>query len=703
MGMDETEINEFLVNYYRAPHPERLPQVLLECTKVAWFLDVSNSVAWYFIARIAQAQPALLRSCEVLFRKIPAARPALLQILKQAGDDRTRGFLETCLQDQRFETVRPEIQSALQPWAPGSVAPLSHPAQTPADLDLLWFEFLATGNTLAVVAIIDALEVPDRIRFKLESWLRAVASEEQSTLFASVKRRWIEERLRKKLAILVDPEHGEVITARDLGCYFAMDGFAVSQERLQKLTSQLPFPISEELTSLAVKAPAKWSLASNAQKHAIVLSTCKSEAAKRTGRSRLALLETVAHAELAQNDLQTAFEALQESLTTNPEERLAQIAKASAEWEILSRLIPAAEAAQSETIAGGRDAARECADATEAARIYRSKLVVTNISRKKPGPGDVSWEVEFGTPAKSRVLQTMWLDDSDVYDEWVTIGREHYRGPAYAPLPYSKVKHTLRLDRNLRAAKYLPFLRELAPASVRRLSHEGAEFVQFEYKDVIRSTSAYLPLLSMADWCRWLVPREWRALGPFAALVSGAVDFRNEFSVQACLWAECSTNRLVKAKLTFEVHPKGRSPEIVELEQFFACYDEPVSVVPPAFQLLQSGPAVHARRVPAGEPLPHKAVNLLPIPWAGLVIFAMLPVLIPYLALYAWIRSVIEAHFGPVDGSNAIWLSSPFIAAAVITSWTKPWIYLFPRLYEWKCSVCQTPVNLEVAQCPTCH
>src|SRR5207244_1908003 len=109
----------------------------------------------------------------------------------------------------------------LQDWSPGALQPLSRPLSSPADMDLHWCEFLATGNTEAVLRVIDVLSRPDRIRTHLEDWLRSGPVNGLGYL-DRIHRKWIIRRLRKGASISCDLERGEVVTAQDLDCYCTM-------------------------------------------------------------------------------------------------------------------------------------------------------------------------------------------------------------------------------------------------------------------------------------------------------------------------------------------------------------------------------------------------------------------------------------------------------------------------------------------------
>ncbi|MBK5291484.1 MAG: ankyrin repeat domain-containing protein [Acidobacteriia bacterium] len=159
-------------------------------------------------------------------------------------------------------------------------------------MDMHWFEFMATGNTDAVLPIIEVLSRPDRIRRHLEDWLK-FSSERKLPFWGRARIKVIIRSLRKGAGILCDLERGVVITQQDLDCYCTN---ATDPGRLFAISKLLPFSLSGDECHLTLKAAGKWSLTSNATKHAIVLQLCESEAAKRTGPCRSTLVEIVADA-----------------------------------------------------------------------------------------------------------------------------------------------------------------------------------------------------------------------------------------------------------------------------------------------------------------------------------------------------------------------------------------------------------------------
>lgn len=311
--MNRPNCDEFCSSYYRAPDPDGAPAVLAECIREGVFQN-PDSVVWYFFVRIARGNPSLVRRYEGAFRETPEGRAVILKILRESGDEHTPTFLRSCLADEKFAPFHQEVEGVLRDWSPGTMQPLARPLASLADMDLHWCEFLATGNAEAVLRIIDVLARPDRIRSHLEEWLRS-RSDRGLLFWDRARTRMIIRKLRKGAGIVCDLERGEVVTGHDLDCYCTM---AMDPSRLLSISKLFPFSLAGDEHHLTLKAAAKWSLASNATKHAIVLNLCESEAPKRASHCRLTLLEIVAEANLAHQDIDDALEARDEAFTPEP-------------------------------------------------------------------------------------------------------------------------------------------------------------------------------------------------------------------------------------------------------------------------------------------------------------------------------------------------------------------------------------------------
>ena len=561
--------NKFFERYYLTPKPEKAPDALADWIEAGFFQDPGNPV-WYLFVRIARDQPALVRRYEAVFRSEPEGRPAVAKILLQVGDEQTKEFLTSHLNDPGLEPVRGERQDALENWPPPPVDPLTRPVTTAADLDMLWCEFLATGSAEPVLRVIDVFERPDRIRSKLEAWLQEEAPRGLFSSFRAMRRKHVVKTLWKQGSILCDLDRREVLSPQDLDCHCTMSGMEASRERAVRIAKLLPIDLEGEEITLFFKASARWSLASHAHQHSIIRDLCKSEAERRTGRCRILLLDITTFAALQVQDLETAFTALGASLTPDPERSCEQRQETDAEWEMLLGLSRESTSPSAEQVPLVGGAVRRCVQATPAADTFRAKRIVQTTEGTELGPGDILWEYEVARPANLRVFQTMWWESGEVYDEWISLGREYFRGPAYVsmPDPGSSLTATLMPDR------YLSLLKKRQPSQFDVRVSDGRHYLLFEYKDAASS---------MAPW--W--DRFARALGV------------SRFRCDTVVWADFETGHLVKVTEKLKTARKC-PPESVDIVHLFSSYGEPVNIVPPAFSVLEpTRPPLKTRLVTA--------------------------------------------------------------------------------------------------------
>jgi TPR repeat protein len=265
--MDNIEIYDFLTYFYRSPAPEKATDVL------RWFVHdprvqdpLSAAPMEYFFARLAQLYPNVVGELDAVLSGAPKAAKRFASGLRKS----LRG------------TRRQPFNAA------------DRPICTATDNDLLWAEFMLTGNRKPIVRLIDQLESPDLARAKLEERLGGLT---ELTI----------EKLRD-VGIEVDLDRGTIETAGDLDCLCLMEGLCLSP-RLAEVRKVSPLLFTDDdVMAMGVKATAKWSLASNANRHPWVLATCEEELARRTGNAVTALQEIVDHARRGARDYDRAME-----------------------------------------------------------------------------------------------------------------------------------------------------------------------------------------------------------------------------------------------------------------------------------------------------------------------------------------------------------------------------------------------------------
>ncbi len=147
-------------------------------------------------------------------------------------------------------------------------------------LDLLWAEFFVTGAPEPLLRMISRLDDPDGVRARLTAWLK------ERSLFGGSKRRAAAALLASR-GIIVDLDASAVRTEGDLDCLC----YSIAEKK-HPIFRELPFNLSQaEISNLAIKGTALWSLRLNASAHPRVAELCRSEATKPGGPARRRLTE----------------------------------------------------------------------------------------------------------------------------------------------------------------------------------------------------------------------------------------------------------------------------------------------------------------------------------------------------------------------------------------------------------------------------
>jgi hypothetical protein len=144
----------------------------------------------------------------------------------------------------------------------------------------LWGEFFVTGQAEPLERIFSTLDWDDRVRQRLEAWLR------ETSLFGGSKRRAAVSTLASA-GVVVDLERKVIVSTGDLDCLC----FSIAEQRVP-IFKMLPFELTPaEVTALATKASALWSLRLNARDHEKVAEVCRIEAQRPGGPARLRATE----------------------------------------------------------------------------------------------------------------------------------------------------------------------------------------------------------------------------------------------------------------------------------------------------------------------------------------------------------------------------------------------------------------------------
>ena len=247
-GTMSDEVLEEVENYYyRSGSPEKAVAALEHYVTSETLLESANPAqsnpALYLFSRISELNPGLIRKYEALFDKASGkGKVLLIWLLELAGDGQTRVFLDSQLDE--FGTARHlEAKQALEGGHPFKSNPFNRYVRDGMDLDLLWCEFILTGNQEAVVRIVGVLDWPDLTRERLGDWLR---SREVIPIpyWSRARRKRVVKRLRDGAQIVCDVDRQEITTAEDLDCRCMMEELAMSRERLEQVTRALPFQLS---------------------------------------------------------------------------------------------------------------------------------------------------------------------------------------------------------------------------------------------------------------------------------------------------------------------------------------------------------------------------------------------------------------------------------------------------------------------------
>jgi hypothetical protein len=243
--------------YYRNPDPRLAAGALRHWLRLLVRSDAEQQarmmVLFYIFARISQVSQAAREAFEPILRSFRGPHAELVERLIDVARDST------------FSNV------------------LQAPITEGGFLDLLWGEFFVTGQAAPIERIFSILDSDDRVRQRLEVWLR------ETPLFGRSRRRAAAAALTSA-GVVVDLERKVIVSTGDLDCLCC----SIAEQRVP-IFKILPFELtSAELIALAVKGTALWSLRLNARDHEKVAEVCRIEAQRPGGLARLRATEPVA-------------------------------------------------------------------------------------------------------------------------------------------------------------------------------------------------------------------------------------------------------------------------------------------------------------------------------------------------------------------------------------------------------------------------
>jgi hypothetical protein len=130
-----------------------------------------------------------------------------------------------------------------------------------------------------------------------------------------------------------------------------------------------------------------------------------------------------------------------------------------------------------------RDIALESQKLTQEAKSYCSQTVVKDLTAENPGPKDHivgKWRLDFVNPDRYHISQELWdVELGDIYDEWVTIGRENYQNAGL----WSRTEDGVNDEQNmtLRVDSMLDILRNEEPIVSEVYQYEGRRYLLLAY------------------------------------------------------------------------------------------------------------------------------------------------------------------------------------------------------------------------------
>jgi hypothetical protein len=236
----EESWNRVAAGYYRDADPAVAAEALAYGLEAGLFMKDETLLAMFL--RMAELHPEVNARFREMFS------PSL--------DEETRGIIHLLVAPpEQFRDARY----------------LNKPIAGPADLDLLWGEFLVTGSLELVKRIIGVLDWKDLIRTLMDE---ALVNPEAAKIQLS-EAHW---QSFAELGILIGTtetvRHAHVAVPGDVDLLI-WRGLQKKHEASMALVRQLG---QEDILHLSTKGAALWSLRSNAEQHPSVKELCEAEA-----------------------------------------------------------------------------------------------------------------------------------------------------------------------------------------------------------------------------------------------------------------------------------------------------------------------------------------------------------------------------------------------------------------------------------------
>jgi len=228
---------------------------------------------------MARGNAELVRTYESRF--VAVTQPGklfLLTCLQICGDQETVKQIKAWQRDAKNSDLKKALETARHAVSnPKRSLPRDRPPRFPTELDLLWVDFLVTGEYPPVARILDVLDRQDRLRVKIETWLKNNGDKRCELL-----------KPLRKLGLL-QPKTLDKLIQEDLALTLVVDkkgkirDYGGSMRQLQPI---LQLSEDEWTEALLLKAVASWSMQSNMEQHPRLCELLKKHCNKRSMNSK---------------------------------------------------------------------------------------------------------------------------------------------------------------------------------------------------------------------------------------------------------------------------------------------------------------------------------------------------------------------------------------------------------------------------------
>jgi hypothetical protein len=281
------QLEKFITSYHREPNPKQVPamvRVALKSDAVQSFTakdppHVSLLLAHAF-GQMARRSPTLVRVYESEFAGATKhGRLWLLACLQVCGDKETIQQIEKWRDDRKYLAVQDALKMAHAFLSdPKRKLPRDRAARVPTDLDLLWGDFLVTGEYTPVARILDTFD-QDPLRRRIETFLKGNPDKRRKLLKALDELHLVKPKAKDQL---IDDDLVLTLLDRKGGEFEKK-----VPEVIRKLQGTLKLSEEEWVHLFLLKASAMWSMQSNMEQHPKLRELLKEHVKERPRTSRL--------------------------------------------------------------------------------------------------------------------------------------------------------------------------------------------------------------------------------------------------------------------------------------------------------------------------------------------------------------------------------------------------------------------------------